>query len=97
MERIRAATLYRYEMPPAPFRLIDEGAGYWVSDESVTPLGVTRIDPAFRRGRLEGLPAAIAATGATLVALESLWGFHDVVKASGLTFSMIRMRNAAER
>jgi hypothetical protein len=47
------------------------------------------------RGRLEGLPAASAAAGATLVALESLWAFHDAVKASGLTFSMIRMRNAA--
>lgn len=41
MERIRAATLYRYDMPPAPYRLIDEGAGYWVADESVTPLAVS--------------------------------------------------------
>ena len=88
MERIRAATLYRYEMPPAPFRLIDEGAGYWVADESVTPLGMTRIDD---------LPGAIAAAGATLVALPSLWDFHDAVKASSLTFSMIRMRNAMTR
>jgi hypothetical protein len=57
---------------------------------------VTRIDLGFRRGRLEGLPAAIAAAGATLVALESLWAFHDAVKASGLTFSTIRMRNAIQ-
>ena len=41
------------------------------------------------------LPSAIATAGATLVALPSLWAFHDTVKVSSLTFSMIRMRNAA--
>ena len=40
------------------------------------------------------LPGVVAAAGAMLVALESLWAFYNAVKASGLTCSMIRMWSA---
>lgn len=36
-ERIKNATLYRYELPPQSFTLLDECAGYFISEETVTP------------------------------------------------------------
>lgn len=88
LERLQAAQLHCYAMPAATFRLHDEGAGYWVSAQAVTPDGVeTLVD----------LPAAIAERGATLRVLPSLWELHDGVGASSLIFSMIRMRNAGAR
>ena len=87
-DRIRTTTLFTYAMPPAGFRLQDESAGYWVSEDPVTPLGITEIPD---------LPAAIASHNVTLRALPSLWALHDAVVASSLVFSMIRMRNAEAR
>lgn len=88
MERVEAGRLHRYAMPAAAFALHDEGAGYWVSREPVTPLGMDTV---------EDLPGAIAAQGASLRVLPSLWALHDAVAASSLVFSMIRMRNAGAR
>lgn len=84
--RLQAARLYCYAMPAQTFRLHDAGAGYWVSDERVTPEGVEL---------LTDLPAALAARGVELRVLPSLWALRDAVAASSLVFSMIRMRNAA--
>ena len=88
LERLQAGRLYRYAMGRDGFVLKDEGAGYWVAQKPVTPLGVERLDD---------LAAAIAGEGVTLRVLPSLWDLHNAVKASSLTFSMIRMRNAAGR
>lgn len=88
LDRLRSGTLYRYALPRDRFALKDEGAGYWVAHQPVTPLGVDRLDD---------LAGAIARTGATLRVLPSLWELHDGVKESSLTFSMIRMRNAGGR
>lgn len=88
LERIRTTSLFVYAMPHAPFSQHDAAAGYWVSEEPVTPL---------RCDELLDLPEAIAARGATLRILPSLWPLHDKVAASRLRFSMIRMRNAIPR
>jgi hypothetical protein len=88
LERLQHGMLYRYAMPRDGFLLQDEGAGYWVSHDPVTPLGVELVDD---------LAAAIAGEGVTLRVLPSLWDLHDGVKASSLVFSMIRMRNAVGR
>jgi hypothetical protein len=87
-ERLQRGLLYRYTMPREGFVLQDEGAGYWVSYGAIEPLGVELLDD---------LPSAIAAEAVTLKVLPSLWDLHDGVKASSLTFSMIRMRNAVPR
>jgi len=87
-ERLRRARLFRYAMPAAGFVPQDAPAGYWVSHRAVTPQGVERLDD---------LPGAIAAAGATLTVLPSLWALHDAILGSSLVFSMIRMRNAAPR
>ncbi|KKB07030.1 hypothetical protein VE25_19890 [Devosia geojensis] len=88
LERIAAENLFLYTMPQAPFALHDATAGYWVSREPVTPV---------YRDVLTGLPDAIAAHGATLKALPSLWALRDAVLASTLQYSIIRMRNAQGR
>lgn len=88
LERVRTAVLYRYELPTASFALEDATAGYWTSANAVTPLRVDRIADA---------PERIAEAGARMMVLHSLWALHDEVIASGLDFSMIRMRNAAPR
>ncbi len=43
LERIRSTTLYRYEMPPASFRLLDENAGHWVSEQRLEPVSVEPV------------------------------------------------------
>ena len=85
---VRTAALHRYAMPQETFTLHDPDAGYWLSRAPVIPAGIET---------LSDLPTAIAAQGATLRVLPSLWPLHDAVQASSLTFSMIRMRNAAPR
>ncbi|MGG1516897.1 DUF6886 family protein [Paenibacillus oryzisoli] len=42
-EAIQRMTMYRYELPPASFRLFDRDAGYYISEETVEPLEVTAI------------------------------------------------------
>jgi hypothetical protein len=88
VQRLEAARLHCYAMPAATFTLHDAEAGYWISDQAVTPDGVET---------LADLPAALAERGATLRVLPSLWELHDAVRTSGLVYSMIRMRNAAPR
>jgi hypothetical protein len=88
LDRLRAGSLHRYSLPPDGFVLQDESAGYWVSHEPVMPLAADTVDD---------LPKAIVTGGAALRVLPSLWDLHDTVKGSSLVYSMIRMRNAADR
>jgi hypothetical protein len=88
LRRVRSTSLFLYRLPEASFEKIDATAGYFVSRSPVEPLSEEALDDA---------PAAIAARGARLVALPSLWQLHDDVAASSLGFSMIRMRNATPR
>ena len=87
-DRVRAGSVAVYEMPAAGFMLTDAVAGYWQSEVAVTPLGVRMA---------ADLPAEIAAQGGRLIVLRSLWELADQVQASGLDFSLIRMRNAGPR
>lgn len=83
--RVGAARIYRYTLPAGSFECIDKIAGYFVSRQPVKAIAVETLDD---------LPSHIAATGAELRILTSLWPLHDEVVASSLAFSMIRMRNA---
>jgi len=40
-KRINAATIYRYELPYESFKLFDEYAGYYISENPVTPIELT--------------------------------------------------------
>lgn len=86
--RLKAGRLHRYTLPRDSFVLQDESAGYWVSHEAVAPVGADLLDD---------LPAAIVGEGASLRVLPSLWELHEGVRASSLDYSIIRMRNAADR
>lgn len=88
VSRVRAATLYVYDMPEAGFSPEDATAGYWVSREAVVPTCCVEMGD---------LPARLAETGVRLLWLDSLWPLHDRVRDSALAFSLIRMRNAAPR
>lgn len=83
--RVQAATIYRYSLPTDGFEPTDATAGYFVSRKPVKAITMEALD---------NLPSHIAATGAELQVLPTLWPLHDVVAASTLAFSMIRMRNA---
>lgn len=83
LEALHAARLYRYELPCDGFEALDD-AGMWVSRAAVTPLVVTVV---------ADLPAALAACGVELRAVESLTPLRGVWDSS-LHASGIRLRNA---
>lgn len=80
--------LYCYEFPPDSFSLADEGAGYYISREPVVPRSVAVIDD---------LLAELLRCDVELRVMPSLWKLRDLVVASTLQFSIIRMRNAQPR
>ncbi|MDP4097906.1 hypothetical protein OIN60_14110 [Paenibacillus sp. P96] len=43
-ERIRDTTIYRYLFPTESFQLFDEIAGYYISQQTIVPLGVEPLD-----------------------------------------------------
>jgi hypothetical protein len=87
LDRVRSARLYLYELPPDGFEPLEPGAGYYVSRQSVTSLGVTVIDD---------LLAELAGRDVELRVMPSLHRLRAAVIASTLQFSIIRWRNARE-
>jgi len=82
-ERLRGATIYRYELPPETFEALDD-AGMWVARQAVTPI---------RMDAIGALPAALRAEGVELRIMESLAPLRDIWSTS-LHASGIRLRNA---
>jgi hypothetical protein len=87
-ERVRSARLYCYRLPPDTFEPRDPCAGYYVSRTPVAPIDVRVIDDCL---------GELIARGVEVRLLPNLWRLHDVVVASTLQFSIIRMRNALSR
>ncbi len=82
---IKQTTLYCYELPADTFTLLDEGAGYYISYTSITPISVkaiTDIETELQRRNVE------------LRIVDSLQTIAKDVSGSSLQFSLIRMRNA---
>jgi hypothetical protein len=86
LDRVRSTTLYCYHFPDTTFACVDRNAGYFHSHDPVVPQHVEAIDDLLR---------ALISRGVELRTLPSLWQLHDSVAASSLSYSMIRMRNAA--
>jgi hypothetical protein len=84
-KRIRSFSLHRYRLPMDTFECIDECAGYFVSREPVRPQGVEIIDDPI---------AEMLERGVELRILPTLDPLRDLIVASTLQFSIIRMRNA---
>lgn len=87
-ERATRTPLWIYRLPAETFRVIDAGAGYSVSLETVDPLS---------RQRIENPIDALLRRGTELRIVPDLWPLHDAVAESTLEFSCIRMRNAQPR
>jgi len=88
LERVRTATLHIYELPPETFEVEDARAGYWLSRQAVTPIGV----------RVEGdLLRALARAGAEIRVLQTFWPLRDAVVNSSLEFSIILQDRARPR
>ncbi len=83
LERLAAAAIHRYELPPPLFESLDD-AGMWVARETVEPLALETVTD---------LPAALAAQGAAVIAMDSLAPLREVWSTS-LHASGIRLRNA---
>lgn len=85
LQRVQSARLYCYQLPAESFRMLDDGAGYYVSDQSVPPISVQCI---------ENPMLALLGRGVELRFIRDLVVFGERVVASTLQFSLIRMRNA---
>lgn len=86
-ERMADTTLYVYEFNPANF-YFDEQAGFYVSDQTETPIAVTRYDDLFEELFKRNIEIRM---------INNLWAFADSVKNSTLQFSICRMINAQPR
>ncbi len=82
---IQETTLYCYEFPPDNFQVIDEGAGYYISYKTVSPISVTPI--------LNPL-AELLKRKVEVRFMPTLWRLAEEIKKSSLQYSLIRMRNA---
>jgi hypothetical protein len=83
-ERVRTASIHRYELPTATFDDLGD-AGMHVSRDAVEPLAVER---------LTDLPAALSEAGTELRVAERLTPLRDAW-TSTVHVSGIRLRNAA--
>jgi hypothetical protein len=86
LDRMRAVTLFRYDLPATTFRRWAEASGQWVSSVEVTPLSVEPVGE---------LVAAHERAGIELRVLESLHGIRDLAVSDRWDFSIVRFRNAA--
>ena len=87
-DRFRAARVYLYRMPAASFELHAAEAGYYVSREVIVPLECVQIADLVERHKGAGIELRL---------VNDLWPLWDVVIASTLEFSGIRLRNARPR
>jgi len=89
LERMRVCRVYVYRFNPAPFTIpMVPEAGYWATEETVSPLSVEPV------GDLLELHAQ---AGIELRVVPNLWPVIDAIVASGLEFSISRSQNALPR
>ena len=86
--RMANTTLYLYAFDPTGFYLQDGCAGYYVSEQTQTPVAVTKIDDLFQE---------LFKRDVELRMLSNLWELSDAVIQSTLRYSNCRMRNAKPR
>lgn len=87
-KRIEQCTLWLYEFPNVNFQLVDAGAGYYISRETIIPKSKTKIKNLFDELRLRKAEVRF---------LPHLWDIRDEITQSGVEFSIIRFRYARPR
>jgi len=78
-------TLYVYEFDNKKFYLQDEVAGFYVSEQTETPISVTKYTDLYAELFIRNVEVRI---------LENLWQLGKAVQASTLNWSLCRMANA---
>ena len=84
-ERMKKTTLYLYEFNPTNFCKQNDGAGYYVSEQTEQHISVTKIDNLFGELFKRNVEVRI---------LNNLWQLGEAVKESTLNWSLCRMINA---
>ena len=87
-QKIQNTTLYCYEFPTTHFQVADEGAGYYISYETINPISISRIVNPLEE--LEKRKVEVRF-------MPNLWPLADEIIKSSLQYSLIRMRNAKPR
>lgn len=87
LERVRNCQLYVYEFDPSSFARRPQSGGAWVSSAPVEPLGVEPVGDLLRRHHDAGIELRL---------VENLWPLWELVTASGLPFSGVRLRFAKD-
>lgn len=85
LDRLRSTQLFVYHFPDDTFSTIGEGDRFYVSEETVIPIGVEPVGD---------LLARLVSAGVELRITPSLWPLYHAIIASTLDYSIIRMRNA---
>jgi hypothetical protein len=88
LPRIRAVELFAYEFDATPFVPWPTAEGQWVTDSEVAARSVGPVGDCVARHRDAGIELRL---------VDDLWPHVDAVVASGLPFSIVRIRNAASR
>ena len=80
--------LYLYEFDPTHFHLLDENAGYYVSEKTVKPIDKVEVDDLF---------TALFEHNVELRVVDNLWRICDVIQQTSFSWSMCKMGNALPR
>ncbi|MBK3495062.1 hypothetical protein JFL43_09355 [Viridibacillus sp. YIM B01967] len=88
LQKMRDTKLYLYEFDTTDFFLLDENAGYYVSEKKQVPIDCIEITDVFQ---------ALSNRNVEIRAEDSLWKIHDEVQHSSLGWSMCRMKFAIPR
>ncbi len=99
LERMRTVRLYAYRLPAGPFRPFaePEPARTGAAPEPSADVAEVPVRPLGPPELVGDLFALHEAAGIELRVLPELWAWWDMVSASTLGFSGIRLRNARER
>jgi hypothetical protein len=84
MAALASAVLFRYRFDASAFRPWQEASGQWISDQTVEPLGVDRVDDLVGRH---------VAAGIELRAVPDLRPLRDLAAQGPWDFSIVRFRN----
>jgi len=84
-KRMTQTSLYVYQFDSSNFKLQDEVAGYYVSEEIEVPIAVARFDDLFSELFKRNVEVRI---------LDDLWQLGRAVQKSTLAWGLYRMRNA---
>ena len=88
LDRVRTTTIYRYDLPAAPFSPWADASGQWFSECDVEPVGVVALSDLLELHVVAGIELRL---------VTSLWPLHDFAVSDRWDFSIVRMHNAQPR